>query len=145
MIDKMTKSSYLSTLEQAINAANLRHKAISNNIANVNTPGFKKSVVEFESLLAESLAAPVEDENERRLPLFKTHKNHLPNEKDKEPVDLSPRLVTVDTTTMRTDGNNVDIDQEMAELAKNSIYYNANLRQLNGYLSTLKSALSGQR
>ena len=51
MIDRIVKSTKL--LEKALDAAWLRNETISNNIANVNTPGFKKSNVKFEEAYAE--------------------------------------------------------------------------------------------
>ena len=50
-----------------------------------------------------------------------------------------------DTTTMRVDNNNVDIDIEMASLAKNQLYYNAMATELGGYVNKLKNVItSGQ-
>jgi flagellar basal-body rod protein FlgB len=121
-------------LEQALNAASLRHKVIANNIANVNTPGFKKSEVPFETHLQEALA-------NKQLPLTVTHERH---------IELNPQAVTPPTArtlsdfSLRTDGNNVDIDIEMAELAKNNIYYDAVVQQLSRYFSNVKSVIKGQ-
>lgn len=55
MLRQLLGSSQVSVLEQALSAASLRQKVISNNIANVNTPGFKKSNVIFEDLLQEAI------------------------------------------------------------------------------------------
>ena len=48
MIEKITQSPLVNVLSQALNASNMRNNVISNNIANVNTPGFKKSEVVFD-------------------------------------------------------------------------------------------------
>lgn len=95
MIDKMFKNKEV--VHKALDAAWLRNEVISQNIANANTPGYKKKSVVFEELLNDAM-------NENRLPDIKIVENN--------------------NTSSRRDGNNVDIDVEMAELAKNTIRYN---------------------
>lgn len=133
MLRSLLASSQVSVLEQALGAASLRQKVISNNIANVNTPGFKKSEVSFEDLLQDAV-------NGGKLQLTRTQEKHIPTQENGQ---ISPIISTDDSTTFRTDGNNVDIDVEMAGLAKNSIYYDAVAQQLNTYFSNLKSAIKG--
>lgn len=136
MIDQLTNSQLVSTFGKALEASNLRQKVISNNLANFNTPGFKKSVVAFEEILAKELS-PVVD----KLELARTNERHIPIQIS----DLSPRVNTITQTTLRTDGNNIDVDEEMAGLAKNTIYYNAIVRQLGSHFTSLKSIISGQK
>lgn len=136
MLRAILSNPQLSVLEQGINAASLRHKVVSNNIANVNTPGFKKSEVIFEDLLQEELHGRSD------LKLTKTKGSHLPN---RVSGSSAPFINTINSTSFRTDGNNVDIDIEMANLAKNNIYYNALVTQLNKHLSSLKSAINEGR
>lgn len=135
MLKALLSSPQVSVLEQGLNAASLRHKVVSNNIANVNTPGFKKSEVVFEDLLQEQL-------DEGRLPLTVTNGNHLGGISRR---GSAPMVNTINDTSFRTDGNNVDIDVEMANLAKNNIYYNALATQLNKYFASLKSAINEGR
>lgn len=135
MLKALFSSPSVSVLEQGLNAASLRHKVVSNNIANVNTPGFKKSEVIFEDLLQEQLGGG-------RLPLAITNGNHL---NGKSRSGSEPIVNTVTETSFRTDGNNVDIDVEMANLAKNNIYYNALATQLNKNFANLKSAINEGR
>lgn len=139
MLDKITQSPTVNILSQALRAANIRHNTISNNIANVNTPNFKKSEVDFENILAEKLYP----KTEMKLQMMRTNDKHLPMPKAER--DVAPQIRLVDSTTMRTDGNNVDIDAEMAELSKNNIYYSANIRQLSSHFTTLKSVIAGQK
>lgn len=125
-------------LGRGLAAANLRQEVISNNIANVNTPNFKKSDVVFEELLAKEIGM----DDSGRLPLVRTHDRHLP-------VGMiggaKASIQEDDTTTMRVDNNNVDIDIEMASLAKNQLYYNAMATELGGYVNKLKNIItSGQ-
>ncbi len=133
MVKSILSSPQESVLEQALGAASLRHKVIANNIANVNTPGFKKSDVVFEEKLAAAMAG-------KRAGLTRTHAKHLPG---RQGDGFSPAVVTDTKTSLRTDGNNVDIDAEMANVAKNTIYYNAVAQQLGSYFSNLKTAIRG--
>ncbi|MGI6093375.1 MAG: flagellar basal body rod protein FlgB [Veillonellaceae bacterium] len=136
MLKAILSNPQFSILEQGINAASLRHKVVSNNIANVNTPGFKKSEVVFEELLQAELSGRSD------LKLTKTKASHL----SKRASDGSvPFINTINSTSFRTDGNNVDIDVEMANLAKNNIYYNALITQLSKHLAGLKSAINEGR
>ncbi|CUH96080.1 hypothetical protein P22_2168 [Propionispora sp. 2/2-37] len=137
MLNSIVSPLYAATLEQALSASSLRHKVISNNIANVNTPGFKKSEVVFESLLQRALDGGDGD----TLPLVKTHEKHLPLASPGEMV--TPVVNTIGTTSMRTDENNVDVDIEMAEMAKNNIYYNAVAQQIGKYYTGIKSVING--
>ena len=128
-------------MQRALSAASLRQQVLSNNIANVNTPQFKRSDVAFGDQLQQ--AVDKEDKKgSKRLALQKTHAKHLAMP-GSAATDM--QVVKEDTTTMRTDGNNVDIDREMAEVAKNSIFYQANAQQLSRYYATLKSVITGGR
>jgi flagellar basal-body rod protein FlgB len=91
-------------LERALVGSSMRQTALANNIANANTPGFKRSDVDFASTLAGALAG-----------------KESPSEVDATPFSA----VTDKTTSSRLDGNNVDIDGEMASLSENSVTYQA--------------------
>jgi flagellar basal-body rod protein FlgB len=127
-------SARVAILQQALSASALRHKVISNNIANVNTPGFKRSDVDFESLLNEAL------NSKGQLQMMRTNPRHMPMSENTLPAAT---VQVDDSTSMRTDGNNVDIDVEMANLAKNTIYYDAISQQLSTYFSDIKTAING--
>ena len=132
-------SSNFDYLSRGMSAANLRQEVISNNIANVNTPHFKRSAVNFEDLLAKELHL---DDDGRRLDIVRTHDRHLPI-----PIHGKVNAVVEEdqTTTMRVDDNNVDIDIEMAALSKNQLYYNAMATQLGGFMTRMKNVItSGQ-
>ncbi len=139
MLEQIMNSSNFDYLSRGLEAANLRHEVISNNIANVNTPHFKRSAVNFEDLLARELHL---DDEGNRLDVVRTHDRHLP-------IPIHGKVHAVieedDTTTMRVDDNNVDIDIEMAGLAKNQLYYNAMTTELGGFMTRMKNVItSGQ-
>ena len=120
-------------LEKALAGSSLRHKVIGNNIANVNTPGFKRSEVSFENELAAA------SKGEAPSGLTRTNAKHL----SPKTATVSPTVTAVTNNSLRTDGNNVDIDAEMAAMAKNNVLYNAIAQRLGNYYTNLKSAIKG--
>ena len=139
MLEQILNSSNYDYLSRGLEAANLRHEVISNNIVNVNTPHFKRSAVNFEDLLAKELHL---DDEGKHMAVVRTHDRHLPI-----PVHGKAHAVIEEdnTTTMRVDDNNVDIDVEMAGMAKNQLYYNAMTTQLGGFMTRMKNVItSGQ-
>ena len=120
---------YINVLDKAADASALRHKAISNNIANNDTPGYKRQDVDFESVLASELG--------------KTKYTSL-DEKIKD-VSLSNLNVNTyrDATnySYRLDGNNVDIDKENVELAANQIKYKGLVDSMTQEFNRLKQAM----
>jgi len=122
-------------LERALDAAALRQRTIAHNIANVNTPGFKRQDVSFEDKLNQALGlGPL-------LPLHRSNSRHLPSAS----LDLTPEVTRDNSTSMRTDGNNVDIDREMVHLAQNSLNFNLAARQLNTRLAMLRYVINEGR
>ena len=139
MLQRIVNSPTIDYLARGMEAASLRQEVISDNIANVNTPKFRKSDVVFEELLAKEIYG--EDTGDQ-LEMVRTHDRHLPF---KEFQRASAQIQRDERPIMRTDKNNVDIDIEMASLAKNQIYYNAMATQLKGHFTKLKNVItSGQ-
>lgn len=126
----------MGVLEKSLSAASLRQRVMANNIANANTPGFKKSDVIFEDLLSQALNGGA------GLQQMRTHERHL--SKDAVSVaQVQPHIVTSSATAVRNDGNNVDIEAEMANIAQNNLYYNALAQQVSAKLNALKIAIKG--
>ena len=122
-------------LEKKLDAAALRQKVIANNLANVDTPGFKKSHVEFEDVLRQA-------QNKDSLRLRTTDSRHIDFSQNIQAAQA--RVVIDNSTTIRNDGNNVDIDSEMTALAKNGIDYQAIAQILGNKYSGRKKLISGQ-
>lgn len=138
MLEQIMNSSNFDYLGRGLTAATMRHEVISDNIANVNTPNFKRSTVSFEDMLAKELHLS----NDSRMDMIRTHDRHLPIAM---PGKTQAVIEKDDTTTMRVDNNNVDIDIEMADLAKNQLYYNAMTTELGGFINKMKTVItSGQ-
>jgi len=132
---ELFSSQVLVSLKKGLDAGALRQRVIANNIANVNTPGFKKSAVEFESLLKAALGRDT-------IKLVTTDPRHF----GAAPylAELRPEVRVNEATSMREDGNNVDMDEEMTNLAINSIKYQAVTRELSDRISLLGYVISGK-
>ena len=139
MWDKMYKP--MDLLQKGLSASWTRNAVIRNNIANVETPGFKASDVEFESLMERAMMSDVG---------FKCAKTH-PGHRDigtgsagiyEDISSISPRIYQRNDTAMRMDGNNVDIEDENVKLAQNSLYYNTLMEKLNSEIRRLRMAIT---
>lgn len=95
-----------------------RQKVISNNIANVNTPGYKAKDLVFGEELQKAMSNPND------LQLVKTNAKHLPIE-HKVGMMKEPNLITKQNKVEQNDGNNVSLDEEVSEMAKNNIAFEA--------------------
>ncbi|WP_445147968.1 flagellar basal body rod protein FlgB [Baekduia sp. Peel2402] len=105
-------------LERALSGSSMRQQAIAQNIANVNTPGYKRKDVDFQTAL------------------------HNAWDAGKPAVEgASISTTTDDATTMRADGNAVDIDAEASEQAKNGLTYEAVSQLMKTRVSIIKTAI----
>ena len=134
MFNRLFNSQPINALEKALNGSSLRHKVISNNIANINTPGYKRMEVSFEEELAMAAKGDIRPE------IALTHPKHIA---PRGQVPIPNQIRTIENTSLRTDGNNVDIDAEMAAMTKNNIFYNTVAQRINGYYTNIKLAIKG--
>ncbi len=107
-------------LHRTMDVSMLRQNVIANNIANANTPNFKRTEVNFESRLAYAL------ESSERQPRFRerlTNERHIPFHRTLDYRDVRPRRVLDFTTTAKNNGNNVDIEVESMNLLNNQLAY----------------------
>ncbi|QGG56665.1 flagellar basal body rod protein FlgB [Paenibacillus sp. B01] len=122
----------------AMRAAESRQQIISDNISNAETPFFKRSELVFEELLAEQLGTS----GSRTLELIRTNERHLPIGPGTSVP--APKLVTDETSVMNNNGSNVDVEREMALLAKNQLKYNSYVQQINHEITMLRTAIDGR-
>jgi flagellar basal-body rod protein FlgB len=110
----------LEFLSREMNVATLRRNVIANNIANANTPNFKRSDVNFESQLKRAL-----DSERNALPFrpMLTDPRHIPFEKPMDWREVRPRRVLDYLTEAKNNGNNVDIEQEGMDSLNNQLLY----------------------
>ena len=123
----------LGSLEVALNKSMARQKVIANNVSNIDTPGFKRFLIDFEKELANTPGM------KQQLPLVVTEPKHINTSADESwnvQRDLSPGL--------RKDGNNVDLETEMISMIKNDTFYNAAINQVNKKFAMLKLAIDGK-
>ena len=118
---------YVNVLGKAADASWTRNDILANNIANADTPGFKRKDVQFETYLKNAVAGTDS--------LNETVAN----------IDLNELNCTTYTDqanlSYRYDGNNVDINTENVELAKNQLKYYTLMNSMSQEFSRLKSAL----
>ncbi|HHY41924.1 MAG TPA: flagellar basal body rod protein FlgB [Thermoanaerobacterales bacterium] len=133
MTEMFSKIDFLGSL---LDVKMKRHQLISNNLANVDTPGYKRYDISFEELLKSNL-------NRRRIPLAITNEKHI--DPKKQLMEIKPKVYRDQTYSYRNDGNNVDIDKEMVEMAKNTISYNIISEQINKNFKMLQTVISEGR
>ncbi len=119
-------------LQKALDGAWQRQRAISNNIANHETPGYKAIKVNFEDSLNREISKldhgmPSKEKLEESLRAVKS-------------ADIS--VYSNDSTSNRADGNNVDMDLENIEMAKIQIQYQYLTRSMTDMFSRLRYAIS---
>ena len=113
------------SLEVALHGSELRQSVIANNIANVNTPGFKRSDVSFGPELANALEFGDGDAS--------------------DVAGVDPTVAMAGGTTMRVDGNNVDIDRESNNLAQTQLHFSALMAVVTKNLSTMSQIITSAR
>ena len=107
-------------LHRAMDAGTVRRNVIAHNIANADTPGFKRSTVNFESELKRTL------ESEKTRPVLEltmTDPRHIPGWKERDYRDVQIRRVLDYTTTYTNNGSNVDPEQEFMYATENQMSY----------------------
>lgn len=123
-------------VEKGMDYSALRHGVIANNISNVNTPGFKRSDVSFDSVLKSNIAAQKSSGG-----LAVTNSRHMD---DSSGSSLSGFVSQTDDTMLRGDMNNVDISNEMSQAAKNSVYFQTLTQIASRRFSLAKSVIRGR-
>ena len=122
---------YVDVLKTAADASWLREEVLTNNIANVDTPNYKRQDVEFTTYLKSALeqaGTPASTLTQ------KVNEANLSG--------ITTRTYTENTTlSYRMDGNNVDLSTENAELAAEQINYNALMDSMNNEFTRMKAVL----
>lgn len=137
MWDRMFRS--MDVMQRSLSVAWTRNAVIRNNIANIETPGFKSSSVEFESILARAVR------DTGRLRATTTHPMHKEFSSTRDIMSVQPRVYQTRGLSMRYDGNNVDIESENVALAQNSLFYNTVTEKLNSEIRRLRTAIAEGR
>jgi flagellar basal-body rod protein FlgB len=115
-------------LEKSLDAAWLRNEVISGNVANADTPGYKRKEVQFEQFLNSEMKNSQIEKGQTRLSggggvkVVEDHSSY----------------------SYRLDGNNVDMEREMAQMAMNTLRYNTLIQRMNGQFSKLRNVIRGR-
>ena len=120
---------YINVLNRAADAAWQRNEAISNNIANVDTPGYKRQDVAFESVLQQALG-----NNRYQSMDYKVANVNLSRLRGRAYVDYA-------NYSYRLDGNNVDIENENVMLAENQLKYQGLISSINQEFTNLQTVM----
>ena len=120
---------YINVLYRAADAAWQRNEAISNNIANVDTPGYKRQDVAFESVLQQALG-----NNRYQSMDDKVANVNLSRLRGRAYVDYA-------NYSYRLDGNNVDIENENVMLAENQLKYQGLISSINQEFTNLQTVM----
>jgi flagellar basal-body rod protein FlgB len=124
------------TLQKALNLGSLRHKVLTSNIANIDTPNYKAFEVVMEEELKKNGRIAPSVELVRTRPEHLTKRYHSANKlkiKTAAPPDLN----------LRADGNTVDLDKTMGKLAENTILFRAAAQIISKKFIGLKNAIQG--
>ncbi len=134
-MSKIVNNNTYDLLKKSLDTVNLRQSVISNNISNVNTPNFKASRVNFEDKLKAAIGEGI-------LGLSGDNEKHI-GTGNIENIDAD--IVQDKNLKVNEDGNSVDIEKEMVDMASNQILYNALVQQVNKKLSNLSYVVTGGR
>ena len=115
-------ASQFDLLAKLTDVTQLRQRVLAQNVANVNTPGYRRFDVRFEDTLSEQLAS----------------------RPGMSVAAVRSEVVEDQTTPTRLDGNNVEIDMEMMRLNKNTLLGNTYLQLLTTKLGMMRRAVSGR-
>lgn len=124
----------LETLTGWLRGLSHRQGAISNNIANIDTPGYARQEVNFETELQRQFGRGVSS-------MAATDPRHITSGASlRGQVGIDPQQLL---TSSRLDGNSVDIDQEMVLLAETQMRYQAASRALSTKLNNIRTVIQG--
>ncbi|MFT4577547.1 MAG: flagellar basal-body rod protein FlgB [Nitrospinales bacterium] len=135
LLDKLLFSdSVPKAMKKSLDLMSTRQSVISSNIGNLDTPGFKASEIDFQGQLREALGS------KGQLKLQATNEKHF------GPKTSNIGSMTADPfeeeDAAKSNGNNVDVDKEMAKMAENQIFYNAVIQLMMKRGSTVRASIT---
>jgi flagellar basal-body rod protein FlgB len=116
----MSDDTTIRLIEASLAARSLRSRVIANNIANINTPGFRRGQVQFEQLLEQALRG-----------------GH-----GRDPAKLQPQVVQPMDTPFNDAGSDVSLDQEIGDMVTNSAMYKTYMRVLERLYRQMDMAMA---
>jgi flagellar basal-body rod protein FlgB len=137
MADNFLFDQTIATAGKALNLRARRHELIVSNLANADTPGYKA----FDLLMDKAIAK--QNVGSQPLSMSKTHPNHIPVGANRTDNLKSFVVKSEDSSNMRGDGNTVNMEREMANLAENQLMYKASAQIVAKKLQALRSVIQG--
>ncbi len=109
-------------MHRAMSFSVLREQVINNNISNATTPNYKRKDVTFQQELLRSINS---EKKEDDIPFKTSKKRHIPAFRAEDYREVTPKIITEYNTYQNNNGNSVDIEKEMMEETKTSMYFTA--------------------
>ena len=136
--DNSIFSRNLSLNQKALSVSVLRKQVIANNIANVDTPHYKRHMVSFES----ELNRAIDEANRPGYPTKMKDVRHIPFSSPKDVMTVKPKVHVEFDSNYRNDKNNVDIEKEIADEIKNTLYFSSVTQAVNNSFKRIQSVLT---
>ncbi len=127
----------LDIMHRSMDVEMLRRQVVADNLANADTPNFKRSVVNFESELARALDSEKQNKPEAAL----TNERHIPFDRVQNYRDVRPGRVLDYLTQSDNNGNNVDVEEESMLLLQNQLRYDMMSRSVAGQFARINIVL----
>jgi flagellar basal-body rod protein FlgB len=135
MSNSIVRDVSMTAAQQALNGLALREEMIGRNVANVDTPGYQAVQVDFEKSLQQQMGG------KGSLGLTTTSALHI------SPGNATTGIVATSLRkggSARADGNDVDVDVEMAQMTETGIRYQTLIQLVSNKLTLLKTIASGR-
>jgi flagellar basal-body rod protein FlgB len=128
----------LQALTTALNFREMRQELISSNVANANTPGFKAKKLDFEEALARALDVDgqmkMNTDGDRHFNVGSGGFNNL-----------EPEVYDNPNGVVSENGNTVDVESEMAQMAENKLMYDALVQLINKKMGIMRYAINNEK
>ncbi len=124
-------------LHRTMDVSLLRRSVIADNIANADTPNFKRSTINFESQLKRAF----ESQKRETIPALMTDSRHMPFYKPVDFRSIGPKRVLDYLTSSKNNGNNVDVEEEMMQSMQNQLNYQLMTLSVSNQFSQINMVL----
>jgi flagellar basal-body rod protein FlgB len=128
-------------VEKSLHGLTARQRAISENVANADTPGYKRLEVSFEGSLAKAIKGAKPQAEDGELDLKTSSGRHFSLGPNASADQVQAAMAQVTDETFRNDRNDVDVESEMAKLAETNVRYNTMATLARNKFDGLKSVL----
>lgn len=126
----------INALQYGLNVSSAKNNIIAENIANVDTPGFKAKKIDFDDAMSDYFYGG------KNMPLKVTDGQHIQAEDSS--LDIFSHARFQNNPSLRNDGNDVNLDFEMSQMSENSIDYTMFSQITSMEFMKLKSAIAGR-